>query len=76
MNSPPIRATTTSSEFYDFQQSRKEGLTDKFRQTINAVSKRVQGSRQEKVFEPDLSYLTGRSQVRYQKKENIYSFEI
>jgi hypothetical protein len=72
MNSSSIQATTTSPQFYDFQQPKKEGLTDKFRQKINAVGKRGPSSRQRNVSEADLSYLTARSQVRYQKKKILF----
>ena len=54
----------------NFQSSRKEGLTNKLRQKINTAGKREQESRQEKFFEPDLTSLTARSQVRYHKNNS------
>ena len=49
------------------QQQRKEGLTAKLRQTINAAGIRVQGTRQRKSSVPDLTNLTTQSQVKYQR---------
>lgn len=48
-----------------FSASSKEGLTDRFRQKLNAVARRGASSRESRVSQPDLTYLTARSQVRY-----------
>ena len=76
MNSSPIYNQNQLSNSYGFesnfeQQQRKEGLTTRLRQTINAAGKLVQGSLQRKTSEPDLSSLTSQSQVRILKKKRI-----
>jgi len=48
----------------NFEQQEKEGLATKFRQTINAATKRVQSSRQRKLSVPNLTNLTSESQVK------------
>jgi len=42
----------------------KEGLTTKLRQTLNAAGKRMQGTREKKIFVPDLKTLTLQNQVK------------
>ena len=55
-----------------FSAPSKEGLTDRFRQKISAVGRRGAASRESRVSQPDLTYLTARSEVRYYSflKEN------
>jgi hypothetical protein len=55
------------------EQPRKDGLTAKLRQKINAAGKRVQTARHRKTSEPDLTNLTSQSQVRHKGKN--YSIE-
>ncbi len=54
----------TNSPIQQQQQQRKEGLTTKIRQTINAAGKRIQSARHRKTSAPDLTNLTTDSQVR------------
>jgi hypothetical protein len=67
-----MQDSNSLSKSNTFQQPRKDGLTDKVRQKITAVSKRVQRSSQGRTFQPDLSCLTPRSQVRYNKKKELF----
>jgi hypothetical protein len=70
MDSPSMKDRNFLSSSYggyetNYQQEqRKEGLTAKLRQTINAAGKRVQGSRPRKTSVPDLTNLTQQSQVK------------
>jgi hypothetical protein len=72
-----MQNSNTLSESFDydknFRSPRKEGLTDKLRQKINTVGKRVQPSRENNDSELDLTHLTARSQVRYNKNKELFS---
>ena len=63
-----MQHTNPMSQSYDpdrnFQTPRREGLTDRFRQRINAAGRIIQGNQPKYVAEPDLKNLTTRSQVR------------
>ncbi len=63
-----MQRTTPVSQSVDydtnFQSPRKEGLTDRLRQRLNAAGKIIQGDRPNSVSEPVLKNLTTRSQVR------------
>jgi hypothetical protein len=78
MDSPTTRDSNFLSASYGYetnyqQEQRKEGLTAKLRQTINAAGKRVQGTtRPRKSSAPDLTNLTAQSQVKYQKRKNYF----
>jgi hypothetical protein len=74
-----MQNSNRQSESFDyginFQSSRKESLTDKVRQKINAAGKLIQSNRPTNVEQPDLKNLTARSKVRYQKKSRGFVFK-